>query len=776
MENKNKELLQEFEDLQKTNFDLEIENVKLKQLNRELKEREERWLYALDGAEDGVWDWNAQTNVVFFSRQWKAMLGFEENEIGNTIDEWDKRIHPDDKKKCYEDIEKHLKGETPFYKNEHRVLCKDGNYKWILDRGKIIQWDDNGKPLRVIGTHVDISEHKQIELELQESESRFKSMFEKHNAIMLLIEPGSGQIIDANLPACNFYGYTKSKLCTMSINEINTLPPDQVALERQKALEEQRNYFIFPHRLASGDERIVEVHSSPIIFGETRILFSIVHDITERKQVEKALKESEEKYRTLVQYSSDPIFSFNPDETYKFVNETFAKTLGKLPEEIIGKTPHAIFPHEEAERRLKLVRQVFLTEKKGEIEVKVVTPTGKEIYFITIADPIKDEQGKICWVSCISKNITERKQSEHALKEREAKFSSMISNISDVIGIIGIDGLIQYKSPNISKWFGWQPQDLIGTDGWLTVHPDDLERIQKEFFTLLEEDNSVKQVEYRYKCKDNSYKYIKLTATNLTNDPTICGVLMNYHDITERKQAEETIQLQNLKLMEANASKDKLFSIIAHDLKGPFTAILGLIELMQEPNTSLDEMQTFSKMIFDSANNFFKLLENLLTWARTQRGSIEFKPENYDLFIIVSQNITFLREFANQKNIELINQIPNHIEVFVDIEMINTVFRNLISNAIKFTPRGGKIIISAEKKDNEILITIEDTGIGMNEKILNGIFKMDQRTSRPGTEKETSTGLGLLLCKEFIEKHNGKIWVESEEDKGSTFYFTLHEL
>jgi len=153
-----------------------------RQMRRALKESEERWQFALEGSGDGVWDWDAITNEVFFSKQWKAMLGFSENEISNQLYEWDKRIHPEDKEKAYDDLNKHLRGETDLYYNEHRLLCKNGTYKWILDRGKVMERDPEGKPLRVIGTHKDISEQKAYELRLKESNEEYVSLNEEYLA------------------------------------------------------------------------------------------------------------------------------------------------------------------------------------------------------------------------------------------------------------------------------------------------------------------------------------------------------------------------------------------------------------------------------------------------------------------------------------------------------------------------------------------------------------------------------------------------------------------
>jgi PAS domain S-box-containing protein len=152
--------------------DLEREVVEPRTAEEALRESEQRWQFALEGAGDGVWDWNAQTNEVFYSHQWKTMLGYEDDEIGNTLDEWDKRVHPEDKERCYADVQGRFRGETPVYQNEHRILCKDGAYKWILDRGKVIQWMEEGKLLRVIGTHTDITDRKRLEEEKAKIEAQ----------------------------------------------------------------------------------------------------------------------------------------------------------------------------------------------------------------------------------------------------------------------------------------------------------------------------------------------------------------------------------------------------------------------------------------------------------------------------------------------------------------------------------------------------------------------------------------------------------------------------
>jgi PAS domain S-box-containing protein len=272
----------------------------------------------------------------------------------------------------------------------------------------------NGELQNLITTIVDITERKKTEEALKESESRFKNMFENHSSIMLLIEPESGNIINANKSASSYYGYSISELCLKSINDINILTPEKIKEERTKALNDERNYFLFDHKLASGEIRKVEVHSSSIEYANKHILFSIIHDITIRKNTEKKLKESELKYRSLIENTNDVVFCVDEKGEYKFVNRIFASTFGKTPDYFIGKTFWDIYPKEEADHRFVAVKEMFRTGEVQTIEVSVPLP-DRTLYFLAKANPIKDENGKVILNLTTAIDITERKLAEQKL-------------------------------------------------------------------------------------------------------------------------------------------------------------------------------------------------------------------------------------------------------------------------------------------------------------------------------------------------------------------------
>jgi PAS domain S-box-containing protein len=247
-------------------------------------------------------------------------------------------------------------------------------------------------------------------------------------------------------------------------------------------------------------------------------------------------------------------------------------------------------------------------------------------------------------------------------------------------------------------------------------------------------------------------------------------------DITSRKKIEEEITLKNELLQTINAEKDKFFSIIAHDLKGPLSSFLGATQILSDEiqNMSLEEIKEITINMKDSASNLYGLLENLLEWSRLKRGLMDFSPERVKIKRLITQSIEVLKESARKKNISIRFLFSDDLEIFADLHMLETVVRNLVSNAIKFTPVGGEVIISASKSDNQsVEINVIDSGIGMSPEMIRKLFHISEKISRQGTEGEPSTGLGLLLCKEFIERHNGRIHVESIEGKGSKFAFTL---
>ena len=238
---------------------------------------------------------------------------------------------------------------------------------------------------------------------------------------------------------------------------------------------------------------------------------------------------------------------------------------------------------------------------------------------------------------------------------------------------------------------------------------------------------------------------------------------------------EEKVKARTEELSIANASKDKFFSIIAHDLKNPFTALFGLTELLIDDWNGIDEQTKIDllKELQKSTKVTFNLLQNLLEWSRTQTGSINVEAIKFDACDLLNQTIEVLNKQAGNKCIKIKNHVPKSTQCFADINMASTIFRNLISNSIKFTNHGGKIEVHASAVNGHYQFCVEDNGIGMDEETLDKLFKITKKTKRHGTEAEEGTGLGLILCKEFAEKNGGSIWVESEPDRGSKFYFTL---
>ncbi len=274
----------------------------------------------------------------------------------------------------------------------------------------------------------------------------------------------------------------------------------------------------------------------------------------------------------------------------------------------------------------------------------------------------------------------------------------------------------------------------------------------------------ISKIKFAQQSKENEKLEEELIIANL-------AVALQSELIVAKEKAEEN----EIQLIELNATKDKLFSIIAHDLRSPFNSILGFSELLIENVKKYDdeEIEKYLGIINSSTQNTLVLLDNLLNWAKSQTGQAIFKPEKVILSPIIQEIFKLSNSSAKNKYIMLNYFQSEVIEVFADLNMIKTVLRNLISNAIKFTNLNGKINVYALRNDKFIEIAVSDNGVGMNEDAQNKLFRLETNKTSNGTANEKGSGLGLILCKEFVEKHGGKIWVESELGKGSVFKFEL---
>jgi len=258
-------------------------------------------------------------------------------------------------------------------------------------------------------------------------------------------------------------------------------------------------------------------------------------------------------------------------------------------------------------------------------------------------------------------------------------------------------------------------------------------------------------------------------------DKEITGYIVHITEISERKNAEELLAKQTKELQEVNATKDKFMSIIAHDLKSPFNAIIGFSDLMLRNFDQLDHETFYTglKTIESASTHAYKLLENLLIWSQSQTGRSQLNSEKLNLQAQINESLKMVEGSAINKEIKVSTSIRKSLHVFADKNMLDSILRNLISNAIKFSFKGGKVKITATLIDSEIQISVSDKGIGISAERLSSIFKIDKHTNTTGTENELGTGLGLILCKDFIAQHNGKIWIESTPLVGTLVSFSL---
>src|SRR3989339_1219888 len=544
-------------------------------------------------------------------------------------------------------------------------------------------------------------------------------------------------------------------------------------------------------------------------------IIGVSRDITNRKQTERELK----KLKTAVEQCPVTIAITDTNGTLEYVNPAFTKITGYTPEEAIGNNPRVLKSEKTPPEIFKHLWETITNGNVWQGEFINKRKDGRLFHEEAVISPVFDEYGNIINYIAIKNDISVRKQQEDTISMNNERLRHLLElaqmKETDIFTIL--DKALSIAQILTKSKFGFihhydYKNKLLILNSWSNEVMKDCKTIEKK--TIYELDKTgwwgetirqKKPIIINNYSIDSPFKkgvpegHIPLKrflSIPVFDENEIIAVIAvankeeDYDDldimqlnllaesvwsISRQKEDEKKIRRYAEELKEANSTKDKFFSIIAHDLKNPFNIIMGFSEMLVNNYDKYDDAKrkNFLKNIYQTTQNTYKLLENLLEWSRVQRGVMPFNPKELFFDQMMQECFSLFEEQAKAKEIEISSFLDSPISAHADPSMIKTIFRNLLSNAIKFTPRGGTIKLFSVSSNDEIEFTIADSGIGMSLATQENLFRIDTNTSQPGTEDEQGTGLGLLLCKEFIEKHEGKIWVDSEEGKGSAFKFTL---
>jgi PAS domain S-box-containing protein len=650
----------------------------------------------------------------------------------------------------------------------------------IVNKGKYF-----GKDVLIV-TARDITDRKKFETALTESEIKYRNLFDsnKDGILIFYIEDDItiSTIMEANNSAAEIAGCTKDEIIGLPVSRFESELTPEITAERIKEIREKGS-FNYETVMCNKEGRrlFVDVKASIISYNNRPAVMCIFRDITRIKQDAAELKERESFLNTLIDAIPVPVFYKDRAGNYQGVNTAFKSLLGTEAEHYLDKNVFDIHPPELASLYNNKDKELYEKAGSQQYETLIEDANGDIHKVIMNKAVFMEESGDFKGIVGTILDITERKKAEEALMESEERLFTLINATPDIICFKDGKGRWLIANKADLELFSLTGVDYYGrTDSELADYTLPFYRDAFKGCEATDERawqaGVISRMDEIIPTPDGTskiYDILKIPVFDHTGRRK--GLVVLGRDITDRKKAEEELAAAHEKLVSANKEKDKFFSILAHDLRSPFNGFLAGTKILAEeiPNLSMRELQEIASAMQNSAEDLFKLLENLLEWSRIQRGLISFELMTVEFKSIVSSILNLQSSSAGLKSIAISNCIPENLFVDVDINMINIVIRNLISNAIKFTPNNGQITVNAKESDDFIEVSVSDTGIGIPERLLSKLFILGEKTSRKGTNGESSSGIGLILSKEYIEKHKGSLWVESTEGKGSTFYFKL---
>jgi len=718
--------------------------------------------------------------IFYISPSTEALLGYTEAELKELPDLY--VVYPEDIHVVKDAVEL-LRNGRESLTSEYRMVHKDGSVISVQTSSYIVEGlGVNNK--YIINVSWDLSSYSEMQRALKLSEQKYYRLAMNLPTGVSLISC-TGKLIEANdtmrkimgiapdvpLPQFNFFDHEVLTHAGISDQFKQCIDSKEVVSGEM------------PFRSARTQEDMFLIYSFLPILNhkeEVETVIGYVSDLTEQKKAESESRERAEFLNLVINAIKSPFFVKNEDHRWVMLNEAAVEMMGSSRVDLLGKSDYDLYPKEQADIFWKYDELVF--EQGSSINEEQITWSDGTIHDIVTHKQryIEKPSGRQFIVGTIH-DISNYKKIEQELRASETKYRELFDNANDFIITTDLDGNITNANRTLINH--------LQTDLEIITRLNVFEFVSKENddFLLGLKQNILNGL------ADNSFEVNALTldgapvtyevkASLIIENDYAVGIQCVFSDVTERKESRVKLEKYNKDLVELNKTKDKFFSIIAHDLRNPYSSMIGFSELLLEDleKLTLDEIRDYLKIIRNSAKNSLNLLENLLAWSRLETGRMPFDPAKTNLNSIIEEVVNVLFSLAYRKKIEINNRVDQNVLLLADKNMLNTILNNLIMNAIKFTPIGGEITIFTDEPKREsnsdilfVAISVADTGLGMEPEVVDTLFTSKRPASNPGTEKEQGTGLGLVLSREMVEKHGGTIQVKSTPGKGTVFSFTI---
>jgi PAS domain S-box-containing protein len=656
------------------------------------------------------------------------------------------------------------------------IFDKDGN-KTILDTRFKLAGEN---PDEIVVSCINATEKILEEKKLKQSEERYRSIVEQANELVCSIMT-DGTIFYANNKFADSLKYTFEELRTKKLHDLidpeytskNVL--DFASFDKLKSPPFEMSLITKKGYTLDVVAQFKAVYSE----GNQVISYNCFFlDITERVSAENNIKA----YKSLFEVSEDGMVIEREGKIIT-ANKSFAVNFGyEKPETLTGKDLLDMVAPADSFRVAEYLKRTEDKKHSSErLECLGRKRNGSEFHIEVSVSSFESDSRKL--TGLIIRDITERKRSQQIIRESEEKYRNITDNIDDFLYSFERNGNIlapTFYTSSVDKVTGYTQADFLSDSKFLLkiVHPDDFPLVKKRLKAILRSRIQLSgELEFRLINKHGNVVWVrnKLNLTRNT-DGRVMRLYGLISDITFRKKAEDELTKSTENLVKLNETKDKFISIISHDLRTPFSSILGFTDLLlNDDGLNESEKKQYIHFIKESSQSMLQLVNSLLDWTRLQTGRIKFEPNKTDINPIIENSVNSMSGAAYQKEIEIISQVNNETFVFIDRNLILQVFNNLLSNAIKFTRKNGRIVISARQSERIRFIefSIKDNGVGIKPENLSSLFRIDAKYTSEGTAGEKGSGLGLSLVKEIIDKHGGSISVESNYGEGTEFKFLL---